>query len=210
MKRRVGYAANLWLRAQTIGGQEARARDAESPVDSLFADIVRHSTKTEIAFLPGVGYGVAIPRGPITEKQLRNLLPHDSAIWTMRLSRRADSLGVEQSLENFLADDATRKVGGMIQVSGLRFSYDPRLERGHRVRDIRVGNVPLKPQQIYKVATNALLAQGGHKYDAFTRGTQRRKVGQQYEMVRSWLSRRGRVSTPPIGRIRKLAEKPKS
>jgi hypothetical protein len=32
---------------------------------------------------------------------------------------------VEQSLENIYTDDPAKKVGGMIQVSGLTFTYDP-------------------------------------------------------------------------------------
>lgn len=58
----VGRAGTLIARAQTIAGQEPEQRDGESPAADLFADAIREATGAEIAFLPGLGYGVAIPR----------------------------------------------------------------------------------------------------------------------------------------------------
>ncbi len=78
LDERLGEATAPIVRAQTLAGQEARKRDEQSPADSLFADILREETKCDVALLPGVGYGVAIPRGPITAAMLRNLVPHES------------------------------------------------------------------------------------------------------------------------------------
>jgi 2',3'-cyclic-nucleotide 2'-phosphodiesterase (5'-nucleotidase family) len=43
----VGKAAGWLVRADTLGGQDTRKRDAESPVDSLFADVLRAATEAE-------------------------------------------------------------------------------------------------------------------------------------------------------------------
>lgn len=67
----VGRAGDWLVRAQTLAGQKAHKRDEESPIDSLFADFLRAEAKADIALLPGVGYGVAIPPGPVTAAQLR-------------------------------------------------------------------------------------------------------------------------------------------
>ncbi len=209
MNERVGRASNLIARAHTIANQEPETRDGESPADSLFADAIRETTKTEIAFLPGVGYGVAIQPGDITAAELRNLIPHDSAVWTMQITGAQIRTVLEQSIENFTTKDTRKKVGGMIQVSGLRFSFDPNARNGRRVRDITVGNQPLASRRRYAVAVNALLAEGGHNYQDFVRGTDRREMGKQYEIVRGWMTQRGEVSAPPTGRITKLAEKRK-
>ncbi len=82
----VGRAGTLIARAQTIAGQEPEQRDGESPADDLFADAIREATGAEIAFLPGLGYGVAVHPGQIATANLRNLLPHDGAVWIMRLT----------------------------------------------------------------------------------------------------------------------------
>ncbi len=206
MTARVGRASGIIARAQTIAGEQPEKRDAESPADDLFADAIRETAATELAFLPGVGYGVALHPGEVTADCLRNLLPHDSAVWTMKLTGGQIREVLEQSIENFMTEETTKKVGGMIQVSGLRFSYEPNAGRGRRVREVSVSDSPLSPDRHYTVAVNALLAEGGHNYRAFSRGIERREIGKQYEIVRAWIERHGEISSPISNRIIKLSE----
>lgn len=205
MAASIGRATTLIARAQTIAGQEPDKRDAESPADDLFADAIRETTGAQVAFLPGLGYGVALQPGKITAAQLRNLIPHDSAVWMMRLTGYQIRQVLEQSIENFTTKDTTKKVGGMIQVSGLKFSYDPEAQQHQRVQMVIVAGQALEPRRRYTVAVNSLLAGGGHNYKAFKRGTDRREKGKQYEMVKSWIERRGEVSAPPTDRITKVS-----
>ncbi|MHB8914447.1 MAG: bifunctional metallophosphatase/5'-nucleotidase [Thiobacillus sp.] len=200
----VGNATNVIPRAQTIAGQEPAKRDGESPADDLFADAVRESTQTQIAFLPGVGYGVALQPGTITAANLRNLIPHDSAVWTMRLTGGQIRDVLEQSIENFMTQDTTKKVGGMIQVSGLQFSYKPDAPFNQRVQTVTVAGKSLEFARYYAVATNALLAQGGHNYVTFKRGRDRKEGGKQFDLVKAWIAARGNVSAPPTDRITKI------
>ena len=200
----VGNASSLIPRAQTLAGQEPGKRDEESPADDLFADAVRESTQAQIAFLPGVGYGVALQPGQISTAQLRNLIPHDSAVWTMRLTGEQIREVLEQSIENFSTKDPTKKVGGMIQVSGLQFIYNPEGVFNQRVQTVTVQGKPLELRKYYRVATNALLAEGGHNYDTFKRGRERREAGKQFDMIKSWIAARGNVAAPPTDRITKL------
>lgn len=203
---RIGRAAGLIARAQTLAGQEPEARDAESPADDLFADAMRETTGTEIAFLPGLGYGVAIPPGDINAEQLRNLIPHDSGVWTMRLTGAQVREVLEQAVENFSAEDAAKKVGGIVQVSGLRFTYDPRQARGSRVLEVTAGGRPIRADRSYSVTTNALMAEGGHNYHTFTEAAERRQLEgtDQYAMVRAWIVRRGTIAAPVLDRIIKV------
>lgn len=203
----IGSALSLIPRAQTIAGQHPEKRDAESPADDLFADAIRERTQADVAFLPGLGYGVAIEPGPITASQLRNLIPHDSAVWTMRLTGDQILQVLEQAIENFSSKDPSKKVGGMIQSSGLQFSYKPEAEFGQRVQRVIIGDKLLAPRRSYTVAVNALLAQGGHNYKTFTRGKDRRELDKQYEMVKTWIEARGKVSAPATDRIIKTSDK---
>jgi 5'-nucleotidase len=205
----VGKADGMIFRAQTIAGNETEKRDAESPADSLFADAIREEAKTEIAFLPGLGYGTAIQPGAITAAELRNLIPHDSAVFTMKLSGAQIGEILEQATENVFTEDSTGKVGGMIQISGLRFSYDPNSPRGNRVKEISVGDQPLDRSRVYTVAANALLAEGGHNQKTFLSGTEKREAGKQYEMVKKWIETKKGVSVPADKRIIKLSENKK-
>lgn len=205
LNEEIGKAQDWLIRAQTLAGQEARKRDEESPIDSLFADIVRAHTKADVAFLPGVGYGIAIPPGPITAAQLRQMIPHNGKIVTMRLIGARLLEILEQAIENSYTNDPAVKVGGMVQLSGLRFRYNPRRPNGHRVLEVERTEGKWDAMAEYTVATNTLLAQGGHHYETFARGENKVKRENQYEMVRRWIKNHSPVSTPPLGRIRKIA-----
>lgn len=206
----IGRASGWLVRAQTLAGQDARKRDEESPIDSLFADILLAETKADIALLPGVGYGVAIPPGPITASQLRQMVPHEGKVVTMRLSGTQVVEVLEQAVENTFTDDPAMKVGGMIQLAGIKYRYDPALAKGHRVWHVeRVGG-KWEPTAEYTVVTNSMLAGGGHNYRTLTKGEQRAEHGSQYETIRRWFGKNSPVATPPTGRIEKAAmTKPK-
>ena len=197
----VGKAAGWLVRAQTLAGQEARKRDEESPIDSLFADILREQTKADIALLPGVGYGVAIPPGPVTASQLRQLVPHEGKVVTMRLSGVQIIEVLEQAVENTFTDDPAVKVGGMIQVAGIRFRYDPKTAKGHRVWHVERTEGRWKPMDDYTVATNTMMAGGGHNYQTLTKGEKRVEHGSQYETISRWFTKNSPVATPKPGRI---------
>jgi len=204
----VGKAGGWLVRAQTLAGQEARKRDEESPIDSLFADILCERTKADVALLPGVGYGVAIPPGPITAAHLRQMVPHEGKVVTMRLSGTQIIEVLEQAVENVFTDDPADKVGGMIQVSGIRFRYDPKRAKGSRVWHVERTEGRWNPKDEYTVATNTMMAGGGHNYRTLTKGEKRAEHGSQYEAIRRWFAEHDVTTTPPAGRITK-ADAPK-
>lgn len=206
LDERVGTAKGWLVRAQTLTGQEARRRDEESPIDSLFADILRTETKADIALLPGVGYGVAIPPGPVTAAQLRQMIPHDGKVVTMRLSGSAVTAILEQAVENCYTADAAVKVGGMIQVGGIEFDYDPNHTKGERVVRTRLDAGRWDPKATYTVATNTMLAKGGHNYRGFLGGKDIIEGRSQYEVIRDWFGKHSPIEVPPPGRIKKLRE----
>ncbi len=201
LNENVGSAAEWLVRAQTIAGQEARKRDEESPIDSLFADIVRNSLKADIAFLPGVGYGVAIPPGPITAAQLRQLAPHDGKLVTMRLSGAQVLDVLEKAVTNVFSDDPKLKVGGMIQISGIRFQYDPERTIGQRILMVEPFEGKWKLNHLYRIATNSMLAEGGHNQHTFLDGKDMEKHGSQFEAIKQWFLQHSPIRTPRGGRI---------
>jgi 2',3'-cyclic-nucleotide 2'-phosphodiesterase (5'-nucleotidase family) len=62
---------------------------------------------------------------------------------------------------------------GMVQVSGLRFTYNPSLVVGSRVTSTTVAATgqPLDPAANYRVATNDFMYNGGDNYTMFKQGT---------------------------------------
>jgi 5'-nucleotidase / UDP-sugar diphosphatase len=205
----IGQAADWLVRAQTLAGQEARKRDEESPIDSLFADILCEQTGADVALLPGVGYGVGIATGPITAAHLRQLVPHEGKVVTMRLTGTQIIEVLEQAIENVFTQDPAVKVGGMVQVGGIRFRYDSKQEKGQRIWHVEMPHSRWKPTTHYIVATNTMMAGGGHSYQTLTKGEGRAEHGSQYEMIRQWIAKKNEVATPPLGRIEKAPIIPK-
>lgn len=198
----IGQAAEWLVRAQTLASTEARKRDEESPIDSLFADVIRSETKADIAFLPGVGYGVAIPPGPVTAAQLRQMIPHEGKIVTMRLSGARIVEILEQAVDNVFTADPTVKLGGMIQLSGLRFKYRATNAKGHRITSIERTTGKWNPADEFLIVTNSMMAQGGHNQGAFRHGESiTEHAASQYEMIKRAFRRDSPVRAPAGGRI---------
>lgn len=191
----IGITKETILRAQTLAGQEAHSRDKQSPADILFADLVRRDTGVDVVMLPGIGYGTALSAGAIRAADLRNLIPHDSKVVTLTLTGSEIRNILEQSLENVYTEDFRKKVGGIVQVSGLRVSYERNAPRGERIKHVRVGTKPLSDERRYTVATNSLLASGGHGYRTFLTGKNRRELSEQYDIVHHAL-KKGTFSAP--------------
>ena len=108
---------------------------------------------------------------------------------------------LEQAIDNVLADNPKKKVGGMIQVSGIRIRYDAYAAKGNRVTKIDMPHGSWDVKQSYLVATNSMLATGGHQQQAFLRGTEMLEHGSQYDTIKVWFSRHSPISTPEPGRI---------
>jgi 5'-nucleotidase / UDP-sugar diphosphatase len=197
----VGKATDWLIRAQTLAGQQAGKRHEESPVDSLFADLLREAFDADAAFLPGVGYGVAIPPGAVTAAQLRQLVPHDGKIMTMSLTGAQVRKILEQALENLFSNDPAVNVGGMIQISGIRFRYAPDSAKGSRVTSLELDRGPWDESKRLRVVTNSMLAGGGHDQATFLEGYEIKEQGSQFQTLKDLTSKKRSIQTPPLGRI---------
>lgn len=201
MQAPVARARATIARAQTIAGQEPAKRDQESPADSLFADLIRARTGADIVILPGVGYGTALVPGAFDAAALRNLIPHESKVISMTLTGQQIKEILEQSLENTYTDDPNKKVGGLVQISGMVLQYHKEGSYPTRVAGVTVNGRPLVAGQNYKVTTNSLLADGGHNYKTFLQGKDKKEGESQFDLVKQALSEKGEVQPPALGRI---------
>jgi 2',3'-cyclic-nucleotide 2'-phosphodiesterase (5'-nucleotidase family) len=155
----------------TAATRLGRQYKSESPVDVLAADILRRAGKADVAFLPGLGFGVTIQPGPITREALVGLFPHPTSVIHERLSGHQILAVLEQSATNLRPPNELDRVGGLIQTSGLRWKVDLTKPVGHRVSDVRIGGRALDENRQYHVTTNGGLLQGTHRQDTFRQGT---------------------------------------
>ncbi len=178
-----------------------RQYKSESPFDVLVGDLMRDYTGAQIAFMPGVGYGVSIEPGPITRERLYTLLPHPTKLVTLEMTG-ADVLKVlEQSATNLEPGDDLNRVGGLVQSSGMAWTVDLNAPVGHRVRDVTIGRTRIDPAGWYSVATNAGMTGGLHRY-VFTGRNRKTHEISVTQLVEEGLVKRGTIVSPSLGNIR--------
>ena len=184
--------------AQRIG----RQYKSESPVDRLAAELLRQSANAEVAFLPGLGFGVTLQPGPITREMLFGLFPHPSAVVHMQLTGAQIQAILEQSATNLRPARAMDRVGGLIQSAGLRYTIDLTKPVGARVGRMSIGSTAMDPARYYRVVTTSGLLQGTHRQSMFAHGVGIRRDSQQVTAVlEAGLRAQQRVHAPVMGDV---------
>lgn len=200
---RAPHRAQLETVIATAAERIGRRYRSESPFDVLTGDILREHTGADIAFLPGVGYGVSLEPAPVTREALAALLPHPTKAATVMLTGRQVLEVLEQSARNQQPEDPMDRVGGLVQSSGLRWTVDLTRPAGQRIRDVRVGAAALDPARSYHVVTNESMLKGLHRYRAFEAGREHLVLEQSVtELVEAALKRRGTVRAPQLGNVK--------
>lgn len=108
---------------------------------------------------------------------------------------------LEQAVTNVFTEDPKLKVGGMIQISGIRFQYDPKRAPGERVMKVERTEGKWKLDHLYRVVTNSMLAKGGHNQRTLLQGENVQEHGSQYEAIKLWIIQNSPIRTPRRGRI---------
>ena len=169
------YAARLDRELDTVIGRadaplEARShqlRTQETNLGDFVADRLRERLETDAAVLNGgaIRTNRTVPAGPLTKRDVHGLLPFTDVVMKLELRGR----DLKAALEHGLAQ-TDRVGGGFLQVSGIRFVWDPRREPGRRVVSAAVGGRALEDETTYTVAVPSYLVRGGDGYTAFARG----------------------------------------
>lgn len=157
-----------------IGRQYASA----GAFDVLVGQLLMERHDADVALLPGVGYGVSLPRGEVTREQLAMLIPHDTAVVTTELTGEQLLAVLQQSAFNQRPPEKHLKVGGIVQTAGMGWTIDLARPVGQRVRGVTVGGAPLDPAKTYRVATQQGMTRGLHRYDVIGQGQHPKETGE--------------------------------
>ena len=184
--------------AERIG----RQYKSESPVDVLAADVLRQAGHADVAFLPGLGFGVTWQPGPITREMLAGIFPHPTSVVHEQLTGRQILAILEQSGTNLQPVDDLDRVGGLIQTSGIRWTIDLTKPVGHRVSAVSIAGLPLDESRRYAVTTNGGLLQGTHRQTTFAEGEDIQRDPRPFGVViEEALRALGTVHAPTVGAI---------
>jgi 5'-nucleotidase / UDP-sugar diphosphatase len=186
--------------AKTIGEVVGRCEmrlvrdyNAESPLGDFVTDVMRETTRAEVAIQNAGGLRADLPEGDVTKGNVLDALPFVNSVVTLQLTGR--------QLKDVLEQGLTLE-RGLVQVSGIRAVYDLSLPSGKRLVEATVAGRPIEDERVYTVATNSFVAQGGDLYTTFLAATKTADGGVLLsDVVMTHLRRKGRVAPPAGGRL---------
>ncbi len=183
---------------EPVGNSQVRlVRDyrAESLLGSFVADVLRAASGADVGLQNAGGLRADIPAGAVTKGDVLDALPFLNTIVVCELTGAQIRAVLEQSFS---------LKRGMMQVSGLRAAYDMRRPEGQRLVELQIGGRPVDEQQVYRVATNGFIANGGDLYDTF-RQTKQVDMGRPLsDVVLDYVRKQRTIPPPQMGRLLSL------
>ncbi len=144
----------------SLNGERQHVRSQETNLGNLITDMIRHYTGADIAVYNGGGIRAPADLGELTIENAMEIMAFNNEVVVLKMSGAAVLAMLEHGLAHY-----PEYAGRFLQVSGIRFFFDPSMPAGERIWMSFVGGDPLMPGKMYTVATNDFLAAGG---DAFT------------------------------------------
>lgn len=174
-----------------------RSRSRESKMGNLTSDAVRATYQVDVALQNSGGLRADFNPGPITKGDVFAVLPFGNLVVTGKL-KGSDLMA---ALENGVSD-LSGDAGRFIQLSGLRFAYDPAQPVGKRVLwAVMSDGKPLDPNAVYSVAANDFMVVGGDGYTALTKMTNVTSREQLWEVAANYVKSLGNIDPQIEGRI---------
>lgn len=188
-----------------LDGERSRVRSQETNLGNLITDAMLEKAKivdAKIAIQNGGGIRASISKGKITLGQIMTVLPFGNYLVTIDLTGQQ----IIEALENGVSQ-VSALAGRFPQVSGLRFTWDPKAEPGNRIISVEVKNPdgtyqPIDTSKTYRVVTNNFLAQGGDGYTVFQKGSNFINLGfVDYDVLKEYIQTHSPVDAKVEGRI---------
>jgi len=139
---------------------------AEVSLGDLVADAVRAAVDADVAFVSASELrerDTQIPKGKVMTEDVTPFIAYtDDPVVELRLTGKQLKQALERSVVIY-----PQKNLGFLQVSGLRFTFDPTKPQESRVTTVRTGlkgDKPLSETQSYAVAMTSSMANGALGY----------------------------------------------
>jgi 2',3'-cyclic-nucleotide 2'-phosphodiesterase (5'-nucleotidase family) len=151
----------------------------EGPVGNMVADAMRAETDAEVALQNAGGIQNNISSGTFTVGDLFNVLPFDNQLVTMEISGSALLEVLTQSASLYR---------GVMQVSGMSYSFANRDEDDYELKWAKINGQPLVATRTYFICTNSFLASGGDNFLGFKQGRNLEYGRIQRDVVKDYLA----------------------
>lgn len=138
----VGYAKSHLSRTNV---------DAQSPMGNTIVESMKYIVNADFAFLNLGGVRAEIKSGPVTYRNIFDVMPFDNMVTSFTCDGRTLRRIIETRVEGSRA--------GLI-VAGVEVAYSRKRPNFDRVTKLMIGGQPWDPDKIYTVATTDFLMQG--------------------------------------------------
>lgn len=172
----------------------------ESTMDNLLLESMLNYSGAKIAFSNGWRYGAPIPKGPIIENDLWNIIPTNPPISTTVLTGREIWEMMEENLERTFAKNPYQQMGGYVKRSkGISLYFKFENPYGQRIQELFIAGEKVEMDKEYK--TVFVTIQGVPvKY-----GKKRKAMDQHaIEVLRNYIKGREFVSSSLTGNIKAI------
>ena len=131
----------------------------ENPIDTMIIDALKWKLK-DVDIVLSNGFRFCPPRTtpdhtgniPITEGFIFDMLPVDSNVRTATVTGKQIRDWLETELHNVFAKDASERFGGWaIKFKGMKMSFNAFAEKGKRVQQVSVADMPLDINKNYSI-----------------------------------------------------------
>ncbi len=172
-----------------------KSYSSECFIGNMITDAMRAESGCEIAMQNSGGIQNNIQAGDFTLGDLFSIMPFDNQMVKMEL-KGSDILE--------LLKIAASRQRGVLQVSGLSYTFRHRSPVDYALVAAKTGETAVDPEKYYSVITNNFLADGGDNFLPFRNGRNLSYGRQQRDVVKDYiagLSRSGPVSLRIEGRV---------
>ncbi len=140
-------------------GDREHVRTQETNLSNLITDLMKDMTGADLAMTNGGGIRVSVPPGDVTLEDILDIHPFENLIVTVELTGADVIAALEHGVSRF-----PDQWGGFMQVSGVRYGFDPAQPAGERIVYVNYQGQPIDPDATFVVATNGFIASGGDDY----------------------------------------------
>ncbi len=152
---RAPYASKLDEQLAVSDTLLYRRGNFNGTMDEILLDAMLKHYDAEVAFSPGVRWGISIlPGDPIT---LEDVYTHTALTYPNTWSREMTGAEIKTIMEDvadnlFNKDPYYRQGGDMVRVGGVSYTIHPERTVGQRITDLAIGGVAMDSDKRYKAA----------------------------------------------------------
>lgn len=180
-----------------LQGEKAVVRTEETNLANLITDSMKYVTGADMAVLTGGNIRASIEPGDITMGEALTTLPFSNLITTVELGGGDILEMLEHGVSGY-----PEPVGEHIQVSGIKFEFNPDAEPMSRVINVTMADgSAFDESKTYTVATIDFLAAGGDGYAMMANGKNKTYYQGDVEAFVEYLSTNPSMKDEPDGRI---------